>query len=452
VLKKNILIVTLTATLLAAGVAGFNAVVDPYGMCRLVEIKGFNARKPAIHNRVRLFKAYEVLRVKPGAIVLGTSRSHVAIRMSHKAWDRTAAPLYNLAFDSATPKEMYFYLRHAYSVRPLKQVVLGLDSYQPVRTPCGVTPDFDPGLLLEDWSPASVMRMYLEGIRVLASRDTFAASIATIRSQGSDSPEWFSGDGQRMGAIFFRLDENFKKSPRAYFERTDRLEVGFKLWRKPVLAGLAGQGPAPALHTDNETSLDYIWQIVEFCRLRRVDLRIFITPEHAHQMEIAAAAGAWPLIEQAKRDLVRLLARDAALHPGRLPVPLYDFSGYNSVTTESLPALGSNAEMRYYWDSSHFKEIVGDFVLDRLFNISDSKNPPPADFGVRLEPDTIDAALAGIRSAQSRYRKEHPQDIAWVHRITEQARNENTFIPGARAIRKKFLEYLRSFLDRLQTA
>jgi len=43
---------------------------------------------------------------------------------------------------------------------------------------------------------------------------------------------------------------------------------------------------------------------------------------------------------------------------------LWDFSGYSSVTTEALPASGSHAEMEFYWDSSHFKDIVGDFVLD----------------------------------------------------------------------------------------
>ncbi len=45
-------------------------------------------------------------------------------------------------------------------------------------------------------------------------------------------------------------------------------------------------------------------------------------------------------------------------------IPLWDFSGYSSVTTETLPASGSHAEMEFYWDSSHFKDIVGDFVLD----------------------------------------------------------------------------------------
>ncbi len=424
--KKYILIVAVTVALLLAGVTGFNAIIDPYGMYRLVEIKGLNAHKPAIYNRVRLFKAYDVRRIKPEAIVLGTSRSHIAIRMSHEGWDAAAAPRYNMSFDGATTREMYFYLRHAYSIHPLKQVVLGLDTYHPMRVPCIVRPDFDPGLLLETRSLTSQLRMYLEDLKLLTSVDTFLASVNTIRSQDPSVPEWFAGDGQRLGAVYFRnFEETFQKSPRAYFEYTDKLEVGYNLEeRNPALIKDARQTPAPSLSLqdiDDETSLGYIWRIIEFCHARHVDLRMYITPNHAHQMEITAAVGAWPSIEEAKRNLVYLLNKDAAMHPGEPPIPLYDFSGYNSVTTEPLPGPGSQAEMKYYWDSSHFKEIVGDFVLDRLFGVSNSKQPDPADFGVRLTAGTIDTVLARIRDDQIEYRKKHPQDIAAIHMLVDKA-------------------------------
>ena len=106
--KKYCLIAGLSAWLLLSCVLAFNTAVDPYGMYRLIEVKGFNLHKPAIYHRTRLFKAYDVRRIKPSAIVLGTSRSHVGLRMSHEGWDPTATPRYNLAFDGATTKEMYF--------------------------------------------------------------------------------------------------------------------------------------------------------------------------------------------------------------------------------------------------------------------------------------------------------------------------------------------------------
>ena len=413
--KKYCLIAGLSAWLLLSCVLAFNTAVDPYGMYRLIEVKGFNLHKPAIYHRTRLFKAYDVRRIKPSAIVLGTSRSHVGLRMSHEGWDPTATPRYNLAFDGATTKEMYFYLRHADAIHPIRQVVLGLDIYQPTLAPSSPRPDFDPELLFETRSLISRLRVTLADLKILSSIDTLTASVKTLWSQNDGEPEWFAADGQRLGEVFFRrYEEDFQRSPRAYFDEIDRLEVGFKLDDSgQVPLKRASHSPGPKIKAD-ETSLGYIQRIIEFCRTRRIDLRIFITPEHAHQMEISAAVGAWHSIEKAKRDLVRLLSEDTAKHPGEPPVPLYDFSGYNSITTESLPEPGSLEEMKYYWDSSHFKEIVGDFVLDRLFGIDRPKRPVPGGFGLRLNDDTIGSAIAGMRAGQIAYRRSHPQDIAGI--------------------------------------
>lgn len=427
--KKYFLIVVATAVLLLAALSSFNAIIDPYGMYRLIQIKKVNTHKPAIYNRVRLFKAYDIRRIKPSAIVLGTSRSHVAIRMSHEGWDPTARPRYNAAFDGATAKEMYFYLRHAYSIHPLKQVVLGLDTYHPMQTPSSTRPDFDPRLLSESRSSASQFLMVLEDLNLLTSIDTFLASITTLWSQNGGELEWFAADGQRLGAVFFRQFEGkFQESPRAYFEEIDKLEVGFKLERRGA-APKEAMNKAPlgkSQETGDETSLGYIRRIIEFCRAKHVDLRIFITPEHAHQLEIAAAVGAWPSIEEAKRNLVSLLSKDAATHPGEPSIPLYDFSGYNSVTTEPLPRPGSRDEMNYYWDSSHFKEIVGDFILDRLFGVSRAGRPLPDDFGVLLNDDTIESAILHTRADQITYRLNHPHDIAAIRTIVEIDEQKNT--------------------------
>src|SRR5215471_9633420 len=95
------------AVLLLAATIVVNVVVDPFGMYRVIELDGVNSHKPAVYHRVRLVKAYEVRRVRPRGIVLGSSRSHVALRPSHEGWD----PAY--------------YLRHAHAVQPLRQVALG---------------------------------------------------------------------------------------------------------------------------------------------------------------------------------------------------------------------------------------------------------------------------------------------------------------------------------------
>ena len=410
----------LTAAMLLVAIVSINLVVDPFGMYRIIELEGVNVHKPAVHHRVRLVKAYEVRQVRPRGVILGTSRSHLGLRPSHDGWDPAARPVYNLAFDGATTKEMYHYLVHAHAVRPLRQVVLGLDTYHATLAPATTRPDFDPHLLDSPavLAPPSLLRADL---KILGSLDTLRASLTTVGSQGDRQPEWFAADGQRLGDVFFRRPgERFEQlGPREYFEEIDRLEVGFKREgrlaanvRKPVRSA---RPPAAA----SETSMDYIRRIVAFCRTEGIDVRIFIAPEHAHQLEITAAIGEWATIEHAKRVLVQLLAEDAAQRPAAPAIPLWDFSGYSSVTTEALPASGSRAEMRFYWDSSHFKDVVGDFVLDRVFGLSDLRRTVPPDFGVQLTAATIEPALARLRADQLAYRRSHPEDAVWIRSLVD---------------------------------
>ena len=416
--KKYGAIALLTTLLILSGVIGFNAIVDPYGMYRLVNIEGFNRHKPAIYNRVRLAKAYEVRHFKPRTVILGTSRTHLGIRPSHPAWPADGLPVYNLAFDGATTKEMYAYLRHAQAVRPLRRVLLGLDTYHLTDAPGAVRPGFDPQLLFTDRSWWSRSRVFLAGLKLLISYDTLSESIATLRAQRLNLPEWFAADGQRLGEIFFHEFEDHYRTlgPRGYFEEIDEQEVRYKLeWRIPTKSEHNAKQSPDAL-PDPVTSLDYIQRIIAFCRAHDIALILYITPAHAHQLEIAVVTGEWPAIENGKRALVKMLADDASKHPDRSPIPLYDFSSYNSITTEDLPPPGSREEMKYYWESSHFKEVVGDLVLNRILNAGRA----PKDFGIRLDSSTIEPALAGIRAQQQAYRASHAEDIARIqHEIAD---------------------------------
>jgi hypothetical protein len=381
---------------------------------------------------MRLYKAFDVRRVRPRSLILGTSRTHVGISCAHEALRRLEGPCYNLAFDGATTREMFDYLRHAQAVRPLRRVVLGLDAYHLGFAPSITRPDFDP-LVLRDGKVPSWWRFVTGDLRVLASLDTLLASVHTLTAQEDAAPSWFSADGQRLGEIFFRRPgENFVRyGPRAYFDEIDRLEVGFQTeGTAPRRASASDERATPA-PDQAASSLAYIARILEFCRRQNIDLRIFITPAHAHQTEIAAAVGGLPAMEEGKRALVRLLAGDAAAHPGQPAVALFDFSGYSSVTTEPLPPEGSGTEMRYYWDSSHFKQIVGDYVLDRLFGTAGRQ--VPADFGTRLTASNIETALASQRVAEAAYRRRFPADVASLRALVASALDAHGGAGGMRS-------------------
>src|SRR6185312_2258744 len=92
------------------------------------------------------------------------------------------------------------------------------------------------------------------------------------------------------------------------------------------------------------------------------------------------------------------------------------------VTVEALPPENRRREMQFYWDPSHFKEGVGDWVLDRLFGIHRAGREPPGDFGRLLTRATIESVLAEIRDGHARYAQTHPEDEEFIRRNFEELR------------------------------
>lgn len=407
----NIALIFATAVVACAFVIGFNRAVDPYGSFTSSK-NSHTITKAAVYRRVKLAKAYDIRRLHPEAIVLGSSRSHIGFRMTHPGWNVPRALRYNAAFDGATTEEMYRYLVHAEMVHPLRQVLLGLDTWHLNHAPSWTRPDFDPALLFDE-QPLHNALVHAHDVALLLSADTTRASISEIFNAEARQ-SWLSPDGQRRGNVFFRdVAPNFTRSPAAYFWNTDRQEIGYALDVEPA--------PKPRFPTsfppENKhrlTSFDYIGAIVSFCRKHSIDLRIVITPAHAHQLEIVADLRGWEALENGKRELVMLLARDAERNGAKAPFPLYDFSDYSAVTTEPVPPLASRKEMQFYWDSSHFKEIVGDWVLDRVFGVRGSSASAPADFGHLLDQSSIEADLSLIRQKQAAYRKQRANEVAAI--------------------------------------
>ena len=410
-----------TVAAVLASVAAVNGAVDPFGMYRLVEMPGRNTYKPAVAHRVRLLKAYEVRRTRPDSILLASSRGHAPLRPAHDAWARVAERRYNLAFDGATTAEMLAYLRHAAASGSLKLVLLGLDSYHPALESVENKPDFDPSHL-RTGAPWDAVRLALADARLLVSAETLSESIRTLSAQEERDPEVLSlaPDGQRIGAVRYRGRKSFvERGPRALFDESVH-ELIFETLasRIPRRGPATSAVPAVAEAPPPVPSLEYIRQMVQFCREHDIDLRMFITPTHAYVMEVVAAAGAWGWTEKGKRALVRVLAEDAAAHPNRTPIPLYDFDQYSSVTTEPLPPEGSRERMQFFWDASHATDVVGDMMLDRILGHRAGSRMVPDDFGVLLTEATVEDAIARNRAAQAAWRQQYPADAARVARWT----------------------------------
>ena len=159
----------------------------------------------------------------------------------------------------------------------------------------------------------------------------------------------------------------------------------------------------------SEEFLNEFRLLVETCRERNIELTVFISPSHAAQWEALRAAGLWSEFEDWKREIVEI-------------TPVWDFSGYNSITTEPIAD-----DMQHYWDSSHYRKEVGDLVMNRLFNYQ--VETVPTDFGVWMTRDTVNTHLSRIRTNRSQWASANSETIAFLNTIYSE-RTLHVYVPS----------------------
>jgi hypothetical protein len=120
-----------------------------------------------------------------------------------------------------------------------------------------------------------------------------------------------------------------------------------------------------------------------------------------------------------KRQFVQMNTELAAQYQAEL-FSLWDFSGYNSITTEAVPALAdTDTKMQYFFDGTHSTPLTGVLVQDVVFAIQSGPQRAPADFGQRLQLDTIEKVLAADRAARHAWMNTHQQEVQEITALAD---------------------------------
>ena len=376
---KSYLLAWLLSAILTVLIVGvFNYIVDPYGFYRIVDKAGFNQQKEGVRSKIRYVKALELPLRKPKTIIIGSSRVHDGINPLHPLLREPAyAPVYNLGIDMARIHELKEYLNHALVNAEIKRVIIGLDFFM-FNASQKVNYNFDSELVgrkinIGDYLSTSIF-----------SRDAFVDSIRTIKtSHGQLERKEFLSNGFRPGNFaFYKI-----KSYEALHYYTNYI----------FMSSLPNQTKYYADVTSDKGVFDDFEDILKISAANSIDVKLYISPAHANlDGEGILAAGKWKMMENWKRKVVMLA--------GRYNVPIWDFSGYNSITTESV-----RTPMICYWDSSHFTEVVSDLILKRIY--TEGVNVP-VDFGVPLYNENIEDHLATIRNNRQKYAENHNVELS----------------------------------------
>ena len=156
---------------------------------------------------------------------------------------------------------------------------------------------------------------------------------------------------------------------------------------------------------DNEAFQEF-QEILNLCKKNNINLYLYISPAHANlDGEGIIASGNLHRFETWKKKIT-YIAND-------FNITLWDFSGYNSVTTEKI-----KTPMQYYWDSSHFTEKVGDLILAKVLKTTAIT---PYDFGVALTPKNIDSHIINTRLQRETYYQSHRIEMDRLHEMYHNA-------------------------------
>jgi hypothetical protein len=78
-------------------------------------------------------------------------------------------------------------------------------------------------------------------------------------------------------------------------------------------------------------------------------------------------------------------------------VRLWDFSGFDAVSTEPVPTLVKRkVDMLWFWEPAHFKRAVGERILAAIYD-------GVAGYGAQLTPGIISAHLAAETAARDEW-------------------------------------------------
>jgi hypothetical protein len=132
------------------------------------------------------------------------------------------------------------------------------------------------------------------------------------------------------------------------------------------------------------------------------DVRLYVSPMNTAVRELIDALGLGERYEFWLRELVRINEEEAA-RAERKPLPLWDFSDPNDITTETIPLDTNPAPMRWFWDASHIRKAAGDLILDRVLGYHSPERTVPADFGTLLTEANIKAHLASSQARRAQW-------------------------------------------------
>lgn len=371
-MKKQYRNWSLTVIILCMLVIGFvvtlNFLVDPYNIFESPTYEGFNKQK--IESKEYMLKAKEIVNQKPETIFLGSSRTRQGLSPSY--YERIVGEdAYNLGLSGATINVQLKYFEYALNNNPsLKRVIIGLDFEAFNR--------FGTNPISFNEERLSTKRLNKEDLLLnLFTIQTLIDSKQVIQENRENisilTQDILLEDGSHNESVLLNIHKGMiKEGINPFYKYLQEYLVSDQLLAKYDLS---------------DKVVSYFRELVDLCEENQIELIVFIQPTHALQWTGIEKTGLWAQLEQWKKEIVHITS-------------VWDFSGYNSITTTST----ENFDV--YLDQAHYRKKVGNLILQQILQVGTEK--VPSDFGVYLTEENIQSHLYKIRADRDEWMADNP--------------------------------------------
>ena len=372
----------LSALLLLTGIVALNYTVDPYFIHQW-DTPMLARLSPAQQKIMPWAKTYAAYRYRPEVVFLGSSRTEIGLPTDSHLF--SGKRVFNLAISGASVGDAAKMLEHTRFFHPPEVIIWGLDYGWQFREKTGNT-DFASELVAR--GPYYPLRRTLLNIKRAVSMAMTAETMKILFGQSEQSClSLLAYHGHKSAQCLEIIMQNEGGTAKAFEEVLKKKE--------------------PLGNPDNvAATIQLLDRTLDRSCQDGTVMRFFIQPIHA-----LAELSYWATLEDDIDDWKRALVKmtDARRQSG-CDIKLFDFSGFNSITTEEIPQATGKEGMRYYWEQSHYKSEVGQRILEKL--LATGGTAEENDFGVELRAETIEQHLQNFRQARRQYIDDHPKETA----------------------------------------
>lgn len=349
------------------GVVGFiNFIIDPNGIFNAVSIKGFNEHKNS-HISDRMSKFYYCNRAKPETVLIGASRIGTVNPDDVRAY--TNDKVYNMSLSAATAYEQSEYFKYLVTHHNIKRVILSVDffTYLPNKL-------YNEGFVKDRLTKSIYLKDYIDSLFTIK---TISRSKKTVIENFNNEPVEI--DFSNGWHTYYTSNQKLKVYGERYIE--DKIIETIRTYSRENYKN-------PNFRDINTTKkyLGYLQEMVTIAKQKNIELIVYVSPIHYKQFVLIYCMGLGDTFEEWKRGVATI-------------TPFYDFTGYNSVTTEN----------RWWWDTSHINSDGARLILAFIFK--DVKHMPPVDFGVYVDTGNVEAHIENLRSKVSQEDIQHIKNI-----------------------------------------